>query len=121
MRVLPHGHAAWDPPYLAYTAAMEAQVALARVGLSPRDMDLVQINESFASVAIISTRRLKLDPQRVNPNGGAIALGYPVCASGVRIIAAPANELKLRDGGRGLAAICSGTRQGDGVVIEVDG
>ncbi len=91
------------------------------MGLSPRDMDLVQINESFASVAIISTRRLKLDPQRVNPNGGAIALGYPVCASGVRIIAAPANELKLRDGGRGLAAICSGTRQGDGVVIEVDG
>ncbi len=84
-------------------------------------MDLIELNEAFASVAIISTRRLGVDPERVNPNGGAIALGHPIGASGARVVTALAHELRRRGGGRGLAAICSGTAQGDAVVIEVDG
>ncbi|MDP9379146.1 MAG: acetyl-CoA C-acetyltransferase [Chloroflexota bacterium] len=119
--VISTGNAAWDPPYLAYTPVMAADVALKRAGLTSQDMDLIELNEAFASVAIISTRRLGVDPERVNPNGGAIALGHPIGASGARVVTALAHELRRRGGGRGLAAICSGTAQGDAVVIEVDG
>jgi acetyl-CoA C-acetyltransferase len=119
--IISTGNAAWDPPYLAYTPAMAAEAALKRAGLTIHDMDLVELNEAFASVAIISTRRLGVDPERVNPNGGAIALGHPIGASGARIVTALAHELRRRGGGRGVAAICSGTAQGDAVVIEVDG
>jgi len=119
--ILVHGHAAWDPPYLAYTPAMAGEMALRRAGMSATDLDLVEINEAFASVAIISARRLGVDPERVNVNGGAIALGHPIGASGARIITTLAHELRRRGGGRGLAAICSGTGQGDAVVIEVKG
>ena len=119
--IIAHGHAAWDPPYLAYTPAMAGEMALRRAGLTAADLDLVEINEAFASVAIISTRRLGVDPERVNVNGGAIALGHPIGASGARIITTLAHELLRRGGGVGLAAICSGTGQGDAVVIQVDG
>ena len=119
--ILAHGHAAWDPSYLAYTPAMAGEMALRRAGMSATDLDLVEINEAFASVAIISARRLGVDPERVNVNGGAIALGHPIGASGARIITTLAHELRRRCGGRGLAAICSGTGQGDAVVIEVEG
>jgi acetyl-CoA C-acetyltransferase len=118
-RVLAHGHAAWDLPYLAYTPAMAGQLALDRAGLQAHDMDVVEVNEAFASVALISSRRLGVDPERVNPNGGAVALGHPIGASGARIVTTLAHELKRRGGGRGLATICSGTAQGDAIVIEV--
>jgi len=121
-RIVAHATAAWDVPYLAYTPAMAAQRALDKAGLTIRDIDLFEINEAFANVAIIAARRLGLgdaDLDRVNVNGGAIALGHPIGASGVRLIATLAYELRRRGGGRGLAAICSGGAQGDAIIIEV--
>jgi acetyl-CoA C-acetyltransferase len=119
-RILGWGEAAWDTPYLAYTPAMAAQNALQRLGLTPADLDLVEINEAFANVTLISSRRLGLDPEIVNVNGGAIALGHPIGASGARILMTLCYELKRRGGGIGLAAICSGTAQGDAIVVQVD-
>ncbi len=84
------------------------------------DMDVVEINEAFASVAVISAGRLGLDPESINPNGGAIALGHPIGASGARLVLTLAYELKRRGGGIGLAAICSGGAQGDAIIIQVD-
>lgn len=118
--IIAHGTSAWDVPYLAYTPAMAAEVALERAGLTLADMDVIEINEAFASVALISSSRLKADPEKVNPNGGAIALGHPVGASGARLILTMAHELRRRGGGYGLAAICSGLAQGDAIIIRVD-
>ena len=120
-RILAHGEAAWDVPYLAYTPAMAAQKALDKIGMSPSNVDLWEINEAFASVPIISTRRLGVSPERVNVNGGAIALGHPIGASGARIILSLIEELRRRGGGIGVAAICSGGGGGDAIVLDVPG
>ena len=98
-RILGYGEAAWDTPYLAYTPAMAAQNALDRLGLKIGDIDLVEINEAFASVAIISARRLGIDPEKVNVNGGAVALGHPIGASGARLLMTLIYELRRRGGG----------------------
>ena len=119
--ILAHGEAAWDVPYLAYTPAMAAERALAKAGLKTSDVDVWEINEAFASVPIISGRRLGIDMDRVNVNGGAIALGHPVGASGARIVLALIEELRRRGGGIGVAAICSGGGGGDAVVLDVPG
>ncbi len=119
--ILAHGAAAWDVPYLAYTPELAARVALKKAALTVEDIDLVEINEAFASVPIISARRLGVDPEKVNVNGGAIALGHPIGASGARVVIALVNELRRRGGGLGLAAICSGGGQGDALVVEVPG
>ena len=116
-----HAAAAWDVPYLAYTPAMAAQIALEKAGLTVADIDLFEINEAFANVTLISTRRLGADPEKVNVNGGAVAIGHPIGASGTRIVITLINELRRRGGGLGLAAICSGGGQGDAVVLRVDG
>jgi acetyl-CoA C-acetyltransferase len=105
---------------LARVPAKAAQIALQRAGLTAADMDVIEINEAFASVAVQSTRDLGVDPERVNVNGGAVALGHPVGASGARLIGTMVYELRRRGGGRGLAAICSGGGQGDAIVIQVD-
>ena len=118
-RIVAHGAAAWDVPYLAYTPAMAAEVALERAGLNIGEMDLVEINEAFASVTLISSKRLGVDPARVNVNGGAVAFGHPIGASGTRIVLTLALELRRRGGGLGLAAICSGGGGGDAIIIEV--
>jgi acetyl-CoA C-acetyltransferase len=118
-RILGYGEAAWDTPYLAYTPAMAAQRALERLGLTVQDVDLIEINEAFASVSIISARRLGVDPEIVNVNGGAVALGHPIGASGARLMMTLIYELRRRGGGIGVAAICSGTAQGDAVVLQV--
>jgi acetyl-CoA C-acetyltransferase len=121
-RIIAHATSAWEVPYLAYTPAMAAQRALDKAGLTVKDIDLFEINEAFANVAIIAARRLGLgdaDLDRVNPNGGAIALGHPIGASGARLVATLAYELRRRGGGLGLAAICSGGAQGDAIIIEV--
>ena len=120
-RILAHGEAAWDVPYLAYTPAMAAEKALAKAGLEASDIDLWEINEAFASVPIISARRLDIDWERVNVNGGAVALGHPIGASGVRIVLTLIEELRRRGGGLGVAAICSGGGGGDAVILEVPG
>ena len=120
-RILAHAEAAWDVPYLARTPAMAAEKALAKAGMNASDVDLWEINEAFASVPIISGRRLGIDMERVNVNGGAIALGHPIGASGARIVLTLIEELRRRGGGIGVAAICSGGGGGDAVVLDVPG
>jgi acetyl-CoA C-acetyltransferase len=118
-RILGYGEAAWDTPYLAYVPAMAGQNALKKLGMTADDLDLVEINEAFASVALISMARLGLHDDKVNVNGGAIALGHPIGASGARIIITLIHELQRRGGGIGMAAICSGTAQGDAIILQV--
>src|SRR5215203_3605451 len=120
-RILPYGTVADDFPYLAKTPANASKQALEKIGKSPADVDLWEINEAFASVALNSVRMLGIDEEKVNVNGGAIALGHPIGASGARIVGALVHELRRRGGGLGVAAICSGGGQGDAIVIEVDG
>jgi acetyl-CoA C-acetyltransferase len=95
--------------------------ALAKEGLTVDDLDLIEIYEAFASVGIQSMRDLGADPEKVNVNGGAIALGHPVGMSGARIVLHLAYELKRRGGGTGAAGLCGGGGQGDGVLIRVPG
>jgi acetyl-CoA C-acetyltransferase len=120
-RVLSYGTVADDFPYLAKTPANAARQALEKIGRAPEDVDLWEINEAFSSVAINSMRMLAIDDGKVNVNGGAIALGHPIGASGARIVGALVHELRRRGGGLGCAAICSGGGQGDAIVLEVNG
>jgi acetyl-CoA C-acetyltransferase len=120
-RILSYGTVADDFPYLAKTPANASKLALEKIGKSPEDVDLWEINEAFASVALNSVRMLGVDEEKVNVNGGAIALGHPIGASGSRIVGALVHELKRRGGGLGVAAICSGGGQGDAIVVEVNG
>jgi acetyl-CoA C-acetyltransferase len=119
--VLSYGQVADEFPYLARTPAKAAQQALEKLGKSPEEVDLWEINEAFASVALNSMRMLGIDEEKVNVNGGAIALGHPIGASGGRIVGALVHELQRRGGGLGCAAICSGGGQGDAIVLEVNG
>jgi acetyl-CoA C-acetyltransferase len=120
-RILSYGTVADDFPYLAKTPANAAKQALEKIGKSADEVDLWEINEAFASVALNSVRMLGVDEEKVNVNGGAIALGHPIGASGARIVGALVHELRRRGGGLGVAAICSGGGQGDAIVIEVNG
>ncbi len=110
-----------DFPYLARTPALAARKALDRVGLTAEQIDLWEINEAFASVTLNSIRMLGIDEDTVNVNGGAVALGHPIGASGARILGTLVYELRRRGGGLGCAAICSGGGQGDAVIVEVHG
>jgi acetyl-CoA C-acetyltransferase len=105
--------------YLARTPANAAKRALEAAGLTADQIDLWEINEAFASVALNSMRMLELDDTKVNVNGGAIALGHPIGASGARILTTLVHELRRRGGGLGCAAICSGGGQGDAMIVEV--
>jgi acetyl-CoA C-acetyltransferase len=120
-RIVSYGQVADDFPYLARTPAKAAKQALEKIDKGPDDVDLWEINEAFASVAINSVRMLGVDPDKVNVNGGAIALGHPIGASGARIVGSLIHELRRRGGGVGCAAICSGGGQGDAIVLEVNG
>jgi len=117
--IVAHAQSANDFAYLATTPASAAQKALEKAGLKAEDIDLWEINEAFASVALNSIRMLGIDEDRVNVNGGAIALGHPIGASGARILGALVYELRRRGGGLGCAAICSGGGQGDAVILKV--
>jgi acetyl-CoA C-acetyltransferase len=110
-----------DFPYLARTPARAAEKALEQAGLKAEDVDLWEINEAFASVTLNSIRMLGIDEDKVNVNGGAVALGHPIGASGARILGSLVLELRRRGGGIGVAAICSGGGQGDAVIVEVNG
>ena len=118
-RIVGYGMIGDDFAYLPKTPAKAAKIALERAGRSAADVDVWEINEAFASVALNTIRMLDIDEDRVNPNGGAIALGHPIGASGGRIIGALVHELQRRGGGLGCAAICSGGGQGDAILIEV--
>jgi acetyl-CoA C-acetyltransferase len=93
--------------------------ACRKEGIEPADLDVVEINEAFAAVGVVSTRKLGVDPAKVNPNGGAIALGHPIGASGARLALHLALELKRRGGGIGAAALCGGGGQGDALILRV--
>ncbi|CAN5808632.1 acetyl-CoA C-acetyltransferase [soil metagenome] len=118
-RIISHAAAAWGPAYLAYTPQLAAEKALQKAGMTVDDIDLFEINEAFANVALISARRLGVPLEKLNVNGGAIALGHPLAASGARMLLTLMYELGRRGGGFGLAAICSGGGQGDAIIIEV--
>jgi acetyl-CoA C-acetyltransferase len=115
-----HAQSANEFANLATTPARAAQKALAKAGLQAGDIDLWEINEAFASIALHSIRMLDLDEERVNVNGGAVALGHPIGASGARILGTLVHELRRRGGGLGCAAICSGGGQGDAVILNVN-
>jgi acetyl-CoA C-acetyltransferase len=117
--IVAHAQSANDFAYLATTPASAAKKALEKAGLQPGDIDVWEINEAFASVTLNSIRMLGIDESRVNVNGGAVALGHPIGASGARILGALVHELRRRGGGLGCAAICSGGGQGDAVILRV--
>lgn len=118
--ILASGQAAWDVPYLAYTPEMAIRNALEKANLTVEDVDIFEINEAFASVAMISAQRLGVDPEKVNVNGGAVALGHPIGASGTRLAITAINELKRRGGGIAAIGICSGGGQGDAMILRVN-
>jgi 3-oxoadipyl-CoA thiolase len=117
-RIVAAASAGVDPSVMGLGPIPASRKALARAGLRAGDMDCVELNEAFASQVIACVRNLELDPQRVNPNGGAIALGHPLGASGVRIIATLVHELARRKARYGLATMCIGVGQGIATVVE---
>jgi acetyl-CoA C-acetyltransferase len=117
--IVAHAQSANDFAYLATTPASAAKKALDKAGLQPSDIDVWEINEAFASVTLNSIRMLGIDEDRVNVNGGAVALGHPIGASGARILGSLVHELRRRGGGLGCAAICSGGGQGDALIVRV--
>ena len=118
-RIVGHAYVAEEFAYIARTPAAAAEKALAAAGRTMDGVARVEINEAFASVAKQSTRMLGADEELVNVNGGAVALGHPIGASGGRIVGTLVHELRRNGGGLGLAAICSGGGQGDAVLVEV--
>ena len=117
--IVAHAKVAEDPPNLPTVPGNAGKLALEKAGWKAEDLDLVEINEAFALVAIHSTDILGVDPEVVNVSGGAVALGHPIGASGARILMTLLYGLKRRGGGRGLATLCSGGGQGDAVLVEV--
>jgi acetyl-CoA C-acetyltransferase len=117
--ILAQAYVADDFAYLARTPARAGAAALEKAGKRIEDVERVEINEAFSSVALNSTRMLGADEELTNVNGGAVALGHPIGASGGRIVGTMVHELRRNGGGLGLAAICSGGGQGDALLIEV--
>jgi acetyl-CoA C-acetyltransferase len=117
--IVSQGYVADEFAYLARTPAGAGNVALEKAGKTIGDVKRVEVNEAFCSVALNSTRMLEADPETVNVNGGAVALGHPIGASGARILSTMIYELRRQGGGLGLAAICSGGGQGDALLLEV--
>jgi acetyl-CoA C-acetyltransferase len=117
--IVSQAYVADDFAYLARTPAKAGEMALAKVGKKIDEVERVELNEAFSSVVVNSIRMLGADPEKVNVNGGAVALGHPIGASGARIVGTMVHELRRNGGGLGLAAICSGGGQGDALLIEV--
>lgn len=117
--VIGHAEVAIEPEKFPQTPGLVINKILEKTGKKLEDIDLFEINEAFAAVALVSSQLAGLDEEKVNVNGGAVALGHPIGASGARIILTLAYELKRRGGGIGIAAICSGGGQGDAIMIEV--
>jgi acetyl-CoA C-acetyltransferase len=117
--IVAQGYVADEFAYLARTPANAGAQALQKAGKTIDDVERVEVNEAFSSVALNSVKMLGADPEKANVNGGAVALGHPIGASGGRIVGTMINELRRNGGGLGLAAICSGGGQGDALLIEV--
>ncbi len=120
-KIVSHASIGQDIPYLHTVPALATQKALKKAGLTVDDLDIMEINEAFAAVALKSISMLGIDPEKVNVNGGAIALGHPIGASGARILLTLAKEMERRGAKLGAAAICSGTAQGDCVILSREG
>ncbi len=116
--IVSQGFVADDFAYLARTPAKAGAIALAKAGKTIEDVDRVELNEAFSSVVLHSAQMLGADEDKVNVNGGAVALGHPIGASGARILGTMVHELRRNGGGLGLAAICSGGGQGDAILLE---
>lgn len=117
--ILGHAEMAMEAKDFPKTPGHTIQKLLQKTGKTLEQIDLFEINEAFAAVTIAAIKQVGIDPEKVNVNGGAIALGHPIGASGARILITLMNELKRRGGGIGVAAICSGGGQGDAIMIEV--
>ncbi|HZT54034.1 MAG TPA: acetyl-CoA C-acetyltransferase [Gaiellaceae bacterium] len=117
--VVSQGYVADEFAWLARTPANAGRQALEKAGKSIDDVERIEVNEAFCSVALHSLARLGADPEKANVNGGAVALGHPIGASGGRILGTMIYELRRNGGGLGLAAICSGGGQGDALLVEV--
>ena len=117
--VVAHAEVAIEPKHFPQTPGLVINTLLEKTGKTLEEIDLFEINEAFSAVALASSKIANLDHTKVNVNGGAVALGHPIGASGARIILTLAYELKRRGGGIGIAAICSGGGQGDAIMIEV--
>jgi acetyl-CoA C-acetyltransferase len=117
--ILAHAAIALEAKDFPQSPGVVINELLRKTGKSVEEIDLFEINEAFAAVALASEKIAGLDPEKVNVNGGAVALGHPIGASGARIIITLMHELKRRGGGIGIAAICSGGGQGDAIMIEV--
>ncbi len=114
-----HGMVAGPDASLQEQPANAVLKACEKEGIAPTDLDLLELNEAFAAVGLVSTKKLGVDPEKVNVNGGAIAMGHPVGMSGARIVLHLALELKRRGGGVGAAALCGGGGQGDALIVRV--
>ena len=114
-----HGNVAGPDSVLQLQPAEAIKAACAKDGIEPASLDVVEINEAFAAVGLASARDLGLDADKVNPNGGAIAMGHPLGMSGARVVLTLAHELKRRGGGVGAAALCGGGGQGDALIVKV--
>jgi acetyl-CoA C-acetyltransferase len=117
--IVSQGYVADDFAYLARTPAKAGAIALEKAGKTIDDVERVELNEAFSSVVLNSAQMLGAEEEKVNVNGGAVALGHPIGASGARILGTLVHELRRNGGGLGLAAICSGGGQGDALLIEV--
>jgi acetyl-CoA C-acetyltransferase len=117
--ILGHAAVGQESPYIATTPGLAINKLLEKTGYSMEQIDLFEVNEAFAAVTLTSEKIAGYDLEKVNVNGGAIAFGHPIGASGARIIMTMIYELKRRGGGLGIAAICSGAAQGDAILIEV--
>ncbi|HYZ92757.1 MAG TPA: acetyl-CoA C-acetyltransferase, partial [Actinomycetota bacterium] len=117
--IVAHGMVAGPDASLHEQPANAIKAALAKTDIKESDLDVVEINEAFASVGVVSGRALTVDLESINPNGGAIALGHPIGASGARLVITLAHELRRRGGGVGAAALCGGGGQGDALIIRV--
>lgn len=117
--ILAHTAIAVEAKDFPKTPGLVINELLRKTGKTVADVDLFEINEAFAAVALASIQIAGIDPEKVNVNGGAVALGHPIGASGARIIITLIHELKRRGGGIGIAAICSGGGQGDAIMVQV--
>ncbi|RNA67850.1 acetyl-CoA C-acetyltransferase [Alteribacter keqinensis] len=117
--IIGHTQLAVEPENFPKTPGLVINKLLEKTGKSLSDIDLFEVNEAFAAVSLASGKIADLDPEKVNVNGGAVALGHPIGASGTRVILTLAYELKRRGGGIGIASICSGGGQGDAIMIQV--
>jgi acetyl-CoA C-acetyltransferase len=117
-RVVAHAQAAQAPEWFTTAPAVAIERALARAQLAARDIDLWEINEAFAVVALANNQLLGLDPRRVNVNGGAVALGHPIGASGARILTTLVHAMQAQDARRGCASLCIGGGEGIALIVE---